>query len=355
MAEEGDDTEKTEAPSQRRLDDARQRGQVPASREVASFFLIAAAALLWAMMTGNGTGSLGRQLRGLLADAHRLTIDDGAAGSAALAALADAAGALALPALALIAAAVGASAVQNAVVWTSETLRPKLERISPLAGAKRLFSAAALAELLKSLAKIALAAAACGYVLWSDLPTTVRAVPLGPGRILARLEELGLRLLVATAVCAALIAGADWLWQRFKFMQEMRMSRRDLQDEHKQSEGDPVIRHRLKALRMERVRRRMMAEVPKSTVVVTNPTHFSVALRYDGAEGGAPTVVAKGVDHLALKIREVAEAHGVPVVESPPLARALYGTVEIGRAIAPEHYRAVAEIIGFVLRQKARP
>ena len=158
------------------------------------------------------------------------------------------------------------------------------------------------------------------------------------------------RLLLAIAAVLAVVAVLDWLHQRQRFMGEMRMSRHDLRDEHKQTEGDPVIKQRLRALRQSRARRRMMAEVPKATVVVTNPTHVAVALRYDAVARTAPTVVAKGADLVARRIRETAAAHAVPIVEIPPLARALHAAVEIGQTIPEAHYQAVAQVIGHILR-----
>ena len=157
------------------------------------------------------------------------------------------------------------------------------------------------------------------------------------------------RLVFAVAAFLLIVAGADWFWQRQRFMQRMRMSKEELKEDFKQSEGDPHIKARQKQLRTERARRRMIQAVPTATVVVMNPTHYAVALKYDANETPAPLCVAKGLDTLALKIREVAEAHGVPVIEDPPLARALYATVEIDGIIPPAHYEAVAKIIGFIL------
>ena len=350
MAEEKDQAERTEEPTQRRLDEARGKGRLVSSREVNNLFLIVTAALLWALAGGQVGRQLLAALRGLLMAATRPGAGDAGLEHLLGGPLQGALAALALPALAFVLAAIAPAVVQRAVVWSAEGPRPKIERLSPLAGVRRLFGPAALADLAKSLVKLALVVGASAAVLWPERARLLNAVGLGPLALLGLLHEMAGRLLLAIAVVLAPVALLDWLHQRQRFMGEMRMSRRDLQDEHKETEGDPVIRQRLRALRMSRARRRMMAEVPKATVVVTNPTHVAVALRYDARAGTAPTVVAKGQDLVAQRIREAAIAHGVPLVENPPLARALHAAVEVGRSIPEEHYQAVAQIIGHILR-----
>lgn len=244
--------------------------------------------------------------------------------------------------------------VQNGVVISLEAVAPRLERISPLAGFRRLFSLRSLAEFAKGVLKIAVVGAAGTALLWPAWPGMMRAVELEAAPLLAHARDLAVRLLVGVAAPVALIALLDLAHQRHDHRRRLRMSRRELRDEFKQTEGDPAIKGRLRALRMERARRRMMAEVPTSTVVVTNPTHVAVALRYEPPAMAAPEVVAKGADALARRIREVAEAHRVPVVENPPLARGLHATVEVGRQVPPAHYRAVAEVIAYVLRLRGR-
>ena len=162
------------------------------------------------------------------------------------------------------------------------------------------------------------------------------------------------RLVFATTALLVAIAAGDWLWQRQRFMARMRMSREELKEDFRQSEGDPHIKARQKQIRNERARRRMIQAVPTATMVVMNPTHYAVALKYEAGETAAPMCVAKGMDSLALKIREVAEAAGVPVIEDPPLARALYATVEVDDMIPPAHYEAVAKLIGFILNAGRR-
>ncbi len=356
MAEERrDQGEKTEEPTQRRLDKARERGQVPSSREVSSLFLFAAALLLFGVGTPAALPSLDLLFR-VPFDAVRETGPEhsplaAAAGHALLLGLALAV----VPLTAMAVAAVLASAVQNAIVWNREAFVPKPERISPARGLSRIFSLKGLAELVKSIAKIVFAGLAAAVVLVpeTDRLEAVPALPL-PSAV-AYMGSLGLRLLLAMTIAVLIIAAADYAWQRASHRREMRMTRQELKDEHKETEGDPMIRQRLRALRMERARTRMMAEVPQSTVVITNPTHYAVALRYVPEETPAPKVVAKGADLLALRIREIAREHRIPIVENPPLARLLYGSAEIGKFIPQAHYEAVAEIIATVMRLERGP
>ena len=171
---------------------------------------------------------------------------------------------------------------------------------------------------------------------------------------LSRLRIEALRVVIGVLAVMSVIAGADYLFQRYKHNQKLRMSRQEIKDEMRQSEGDPMVKARLRQLRQERARQRMMAAVPGADVVVTNPTHFAVALRYEGEVMSAPVVVAKGVDFIAQKIREVAKENDVPIVENRPLARALYDTVDIDQEVPPDHYKAVAEVIGYVMRLRGK-
>jgi flagellar biosynthetic protein FlhB len=350
MTEEQDKSQKTEAPSQRRLDEARGKGQLVVSREVNTLALFAMAAILWASAAPGAARAVTAAGRAILAQPHRLAADGAGLARVLAGQLAEIGPALLLPFLALLAAPIMSALLQNAVVWSSDPLRPKLERISPLAGVKRLFSARSLFELGKSLAKLALAGTALVLLLWPESRGIIAAGRLEAGPFLGYLADLVARTLAALAIAAAIVAAADYGHQRLQFMRQMRMSRRELQDEHKQSDGDPHVKQRFRALRLERARRRMIADVPKCTVVITNPTHVAVALRYVAGETAAPQLLAKGVDTLALKIREIAAANAIPVIENPPLARALHAGCQVGDLVPPAHYQAVAEIISYVLR-----
>jgi len=190
--------------------------------------------------------------------------------------------------------------------------------------------------------------------VWRDLEAVDAYAGLPAGALMERVWWLSVKLMIAVLAVMSAIAGLDWLYQRFDFTKQQRMTRQEIKDEFKQTEGDPMVKARLRQIRMERARQRMMAAVPEADVVITNPTHYAVAMKYEVDSMGAPKVVAKGVDHLALRIRELAKEHDVPVMENPPLARALCAAVEIDQEVPPEHYKAVAEIIAYVFRLQGR-
>lgn len=354
MAEEEDQSQKTEEPSQRKLDDARKKGQVASSRELNNALMISAAAAFVALLTPNIANDLSLVFTPFIASPHSFVISIDDLRLIAVDLLGNVGTALVLPALLFLAAALASNLMQNGLVVSAEPLKPKLEKLSPVSGAKRIFSLKSFVEFIKGLFKITLIGAAAVVLLWPDAATVIKSVEIEMAGVLAILQSLTLKLLVGVAALVLVIALLDLLYQRFEHQKQLRMSRKDLQDEYKQTEGDPHIKARLKGLRAERARRRMMADVPKATVVITNPTHFAVALLYESENMAAPRAVAKGADLTAFKIREIAEAHRVPIVENPPLARALYAAIEIGDDVPPEHYHAVAEVIGYVMRLERR-
>jgi flagellar biosynthetic protein FlhB len=239
--------------------------------------------------------------------------------------------------------------IQHRLVWSAESLKPKFSKISPLAGLKRLFSSQALANFAKGIVKLVVVGAVMLALLW---PQRYRLEGLVQTDILGTLlitRSLSLDLLAVVVAILFLVAAADYLFQYRQWFERQKMSLREMKEEFKQTEGDPLVKGKIRQLRQARMRKRMMAAVPKASVIITNPTHYAIALQYDrGME--APVCLAKGIDAVALKIREVAGAHSIPIVENPPLARALHATVEIDQEIPPEHYKAVAEIIGYVMK-----
>ena len=349
MAEEGDDTEKTEDPTRKRLDEALERGDVVKSQEVNTWFILAGAALVLMAFSGSIGIDLKTTLRGLIANAHRLPADGGGlirlAQQIGVATIA----AVGIPLLLLMLAAIGGNMVQHRVVWSVEALKPKLSKISPAAGMKRLFSAQALVNFAKGLAKLALIGGIMAATLWPQRGRLEGLVGTDPDVIVGVIKSLSLDVLGTVVAALAIIAVLDYLWQYRQWYDRQKMSVRELKEEFKQTEGDPAIKAKIRQLRQTRMRKRMMAQVPKASVVITNPTHFAVALHYEKGMN-APVCLGKGLDAVALKIREVAREADVPVVENPPLARALHATVEIDQEIPPEHYKAVAEVIGYVMR-----
>jgi flagellar biosynthetic protein FlhB len=356
MAEDQDKSDRTEHPTQKRLDDALQRGDVVKSQEVNTWFIMAGATLvLIGFSSGMGSG-LTTTMRGLIANAHQLRVDGKALIWLSGKIGAELIGVLAIPFVLLALAAIGGNLVQHRLVWTTDVLMPKFNRVSPGAGLKRLFSAQALANFAKGLLKLTVVGAVLTALLWPERQRLEGLTLTDPAAILPIVQALSLKLLGAVVAMLAVVAAADYLFQYRQWYSRQKMTLRELKEEFKESEGDPAVKGKLKQTRQQRMRKRMISEVPKATVVITNPTHYAIALQYEkGME--APLCVAKGVDALALKIREVAREHSVPIVENPPLARALHATVEVDAPIKPEHYKAVAEVIGFVmkLRRAVRP
>jgi flagellar biosynthesis protein FlhB len=348
MAEEQDDTEKTEDPTQKRLDEALKRGDVAKSQEVNTWFVIAAATLVLTTFSGSAGHGVAVTMRGLIANSFALRTD-----GPALFALFEKIGlellaVLAVPFLLLMLAAIAGNAIQHRLVWSFETMKPKLSKISPAAGLKRLFSAQALANFAKGLVKLVLIGAVLTALMWPERGRMMALSRSDIGAVVPLVTKLALKLMGAVVAMLAVVAAADYLFQYRQWYQKQKMSLRELKDEFKQSEGDPAVKGKMRQVRQARMRKRMMANVPKAAVVITNPTHYAVALQYERGMD-APVCVAKGLDALALKIREIAGAHDIPIVENPPLARTLHASVEVDQAIPPEHYKAVAEVIGYVL------
>lgn len=349
MADEKDDAEKTEDPTQKKLDDALERGDVAKSQEVNTWFIMTGATLIL-LVFANGIGaSLNTTMRGLIVNSHQISID-----STALLGLYQTVGlkilgVLAVPVLILMLAALAGNMIQHRLVWSAKSLEPKLSKISLIAGFKRMFSMQSVANFLKGIVKILVLGAVLTALMWPERDRIMALERTDPVAILPLAHTLALKIMSAVVALLAIMAVADFLFQYRRWYEKQKMSVRDIKDEFKQAEGDPIIKGKLKQLQYSRQRKRMMAQVPKAAVVITNPTHFAVALQYErGME--APVCVAKGADAIALKIREIAEEHRIPLVENPPLARALHATVEIDQAIPPEHYKAVAEVIGYVMR-----
>jgi flagellar biosynthetic protein FlhB len=349
MADERDDHDKSEDPTQKRLDDALKRGDVAKSQEVNAWFVIAGGTLVLLAFAGSMSHSLATSMRGMLANSHAIRIEGRGFLTIVQKIGIETIAAAAIPLLLLVLAAIFGNVIQHRLVWSTESLKPKLSKISPMSGFKRLFGKQGWANFVKGLFKIALLGAVMTALLWPERKRLDTMVTADPAAILPMTQELALQILGAVVAILAIIAAADFLFQYRQWFERQKMSFRELKEEFKQTDGDPLIKAKIRQIRESRVRKRMMASVPSASVVITNPTHYAVALKYERGMN-APVCVAKGLDAIALKIREVAEAHSVPVVENPPLARALHATVDIDGEIPAEHYQAVAEVIGYVMR-----
>jgi flagellar biosynthesis protein FlhB len=354
MAEGAEEDDKTEEPTQKRIDEARERGEIVYSTEVATAFSLLAVTMLVAFMAGPVTADLGRLLVGALANAPQFASDGHALMKLYVSVGGRVLGAVGLVALALCLAGVAARFVQDLPAWSAKRLEPKLDRLNPIEGAKRVFGKQAFGNFAKTSAKFIVVGAAVLMSLWPSDGTLSMIPLLDVASLGPYMQSRAVSLLIACTAAAAAIAIIDYIFVRQAHMKRLRMTKQELRDEYRQSEGDPQIRAKLRQLRQERAKKRMMSAVPGATVVITNPTHYAVALKYDREASPAPICVAKGVNDVALRIREVAEANGVTIMEDPPLARALYATAEIDEVIPREHFEAVAKVIGYVLRLAER-
>lgn len=354
MAEEQDDSQKTEDPTSRRLDEARKRGQVANSREVNNLLMLGVFSVSVLLFGGTAAGAIYKATMPFIespdivpADFEHLV----ALGWKLLGVLLLAG---AVPLVLAVIAAVGSGYLQFGLVFSADGIMPKLDKISPLAGLKRMFSMRSLAEFVRGLLKLAVVGTVAMFLIVPEVAHLNRLIGMEMVQLLGETKALLAKLLIGVVSIVAAIAAIDVIYQRLQHMREMRMSRQEIKDEFKETEGDPLVKGRLRQLRMERTRRRMMAQVPQSDVVVTNPTHYAVALKYDPNSMGAPKMMAKGVDKVAQKIREVAKEHGIPIVENPPLARGLFAAVDVDQEVTPEFYKAVAEIISYIFKLKRR-
>ena len=358
MADDKDPESKTEEASPRKLEEARKKGDVARSNEIPQALSLLGAASVLLVAGGWFCANMAETLLPFIAQPHEMIggLEAGAGVEIGMHALWAAAPFLAAIMVATIVGGVGGSVGQSGgLIFSGEKLKPKWDKLNPIKGFGRIFGPDGLMQFAQTLAKLI----AVGVVAWFVLKPHARELEnmaaMSPLAILPMVRDLAIALLAATLVFLAFTAVGDFIWQKMRFAKRMRMTKEETKEDYKQSEGDPHIKAKLKQIRMQRSRQRMMQNVPKATVIVTNPTHYSVALRYEPDEGdAAPICVAKGVDAVALRIREVAREHEVPIVENVPLARALYAAVDIDETIPREHFEAAAKVIGFVMQKRKR-
>lgn len=358
MAEDADQESKTEEATPRKLQDARKKGDFARSPDVAAALSLGGAVAVLLIGGGHFSSQIAEDLLPFIARPHAMLggLEAGAGVEIGMQALKAVTPFLAFLMLAvMLGGVVGNLAQSQGFILTTEKLKPKWSTVSPLSGFKRIFGPDGLVQFLKTFLKLVAIGAVCWWVLKPHIREFENMAAMSPMAILPLAMRLAGELFLAALVFLGLTAGGDYIWQRIRFARRMRMTKQEYKDDFKQSEGDPHVKAKLRQVRMQRSRQRMMQAVPGATVVVTNPTHYSVALRYEPDEGdAAPVCVAKGVDALALRIREMAREHDVPVVENVPLARALYASVDVDEIIPRDHFEAAAKVIGFVMQQRRR-
>jgi flagellar biosynthetic protein FlhB len=354
MSEEQDDSQKTEEPTTKKLEETRKKGQVALSREMNHWVMILAATILIGAVGGSVLGDLKDHLKIYIEQAHAFPSVPGGLMVALTASFWEIVGIMTLPFLALLFAAFISPFVQVGALFAPQVIKPDLSKISPMKGLKRLFSMRSIMEFVKGILKLILIGGVAALLIMPYMGQIEHLVGAPMSVMMDEFMEIFIRMMTGILVVLLVIAVIDISFQRKAHYKKLRMTKQEVKDEHKQSEGDPHVKGRLRQLRAERARQRMMAAVPTADVVITNPTHYSIALKYDTDQMEAPVCVAKGVDDVALRIRELAKESGVTVYEAPPLARAMYDVIEIDEMIPMEHYKAVAEIISYVFRLKGK-
>ncbi|GGF47836.1 flagellar biosynthesis protein FlhB [Azorhizobium oxalatiphilum] len=349
MADDTDKESKTEEASEKKISDALEKGNVPFSREAALFAGMLGILAVLTFFVINPVRVLTTELTHFLDDpaGFRLnsTEDAVSLGWGVLMLM----GQVLLPAvLVLGAAGLIASLFQNTPRLVLERIKPQFSRINPVSGAGRIFGKQGFIEFGKSTFKFLAIAIICGVLLYSEQGRVINAMYSEPLLLPSVMLSLAVRLVSAVCVATIVLVALDLVWSRFHWRAELRMSKQEVKDEHKQAEGDPMVKARMRSLAMQRARQRMISAVPKASLVIANPTHYAIAMYYDRQKGGAPLVVAKGTDLIALKIREIAERHDIPIIEDKPLARAMYDAVQVDQWIPQEFYRPVAKILYFI-------
>jgi flagellar biosynthetic protein FlhB len=353
MADTGQD--RTERATGKRRQEARKRGQVAISREVPSTLILMTALGVFTFAGGHVMERMTALIAGMYANLHTIRLrgidDAGALATDSLVAVLT----LLLPVcLPLLVAGIAGNVAQIGLEFHAESMAPKFSKLNPVAGLKRLVSLRGLVEVVKSILKLAFVGAIAGAVVWGCLAQFPALMRLDLGGIWEFTQDGAYRMVLYVTLALVLLAFLDYAYQRWQYEQSLKMTKQEVKDERKQSEGDPQVKARIRSLQRQAAYQRMMAEVPNADVVITNPTHLAVALRFDAAEMAAPRVVAKGADFTAERIRDTAREHRIPLVENKPLAQALYKTADIGDYVPVELYRAVAEVLAYVYRLKGK-
>ncbi|KAA0699498.1 flagellar biosynthesis protein FlhB [Neorhizobium sp. P12A] len=345
MADEDKDS-KTEDPTGKKMQDAVLKGNIPVSREITLFASMLATFVYLIFFLPDRVGRMGEILRDLFEKSDQWNIETGPDVMSLFARIGWEVAYLMLPAIALFFVfGIGSSFAQNMPSFVWDRLMPDFSRVSPTKGWQRIASVPGLIEFGKALTKVLIVGVIMFFVLRSDFLHAIDALYSDPQTLFVRLFDVTRKILLVVLLASAVIGAIDLFWTRHHWYEQLKMTKQEVKDEFKQSQGDPAVKGRQRALMRARARQRMMNNVPRATLVIANPTHFAVALRYVREENDAPVVVAKGQDLIALRIREIAEEAGIPVFEDPPLARSMFAQVSVDSVIPSVFYKAVAELI----------
>lgn len=353
MAE--DEDSKTEQATPKKLQDAQDKGQVLQSQEIKTWFAFLGMVIIligWIRILGRHVAGV---LENHLANLDRIPIEGASFVDWLIQIIVSIAIYLSVPAAIIVLMTLIATRMLHPFIFTLEKLKPNFKKLNPITGMKKFVSSQMIIELVKTILKVSFVSIVVFSVVYPQRAKIDRMLISSTEVLLEVIYEMAVQLLVACLLLVTIVAVIDYAYQHYKFYKSLKMTKQEVKDERKQSDGDPQVKGRLAKIRMERAAQRMMANIPNADVVVTNPTHFAVALEYKHGQMDVPVLVAKGVDHMAFRIREVAEEHNIPIMENPPVARLLYATVEVDQEIPPDHYKAVAGVISHIMKlSKAR-
>jgi len=349
MAEE-DESQKTEEPTAKKLRDAAEKGEVASSQEMKTLVMLLAAALMLAAYADFIANSIVGNLQVFMSRAHEISSDETGMLKVLAGLMQNLLMIMMLPFGIFIVAAVISNRTQHKFTFTGEKLKPDLKNLSPMKGIKKIFGKRFFVEFGKINGKLITVGGVIAIIVYPERSRLDTIMTLPPIEILALVHMMAIKLLVGVIIIMLIIAALDFSFQKYQHHKKLKMTKQEVKDENKQSDGDPKVKARLRQIRFDRHAQRMMAAVPRADVVITNPTHYAVALEYKHETMEVPILIAKGIDEVALRIRERAEEYDIPILENPPLARALHASVEIDEEIPPDHYKAVAAVISQILK-----
>ena len=352
VAEDEDEASKTEEPSERKISKAREEGDIAISQDAKSFIMILGMLfVVWQIIPLMGRWFY-RYFVLFIERPETIPVDSRHLQLLFLDCFVDFLKIMGIPFTVFLVLGIGASLLQTGFVYAPKKLMPDWNKLNIFAALPKFINMKKIVESLKGIIKITLITWIAVWILTPYLGKSELMPDMDPVAVLRFIHKIVVLLIFTVVLGVLAIAIADFAYQKYSHLKKLRMTKQEVKDEYKQTEGDPLIKSRIRQIRNERARRRMMDNVPKADVVIVNPTHYAVALKYDMNTMDAPVVTAKGVDNVALRIREVAEEHDVPIVENPPLARALFASVDLDQSIPEEHFKAVAEVIGYVMQLK---
>lgn len=352
--EQQDDSQKTEDATPKKMEESRKKGQVALSREINNWIMLLTGTIVILAIGPGAMSDLKILMKTFIESAHLMPSVPGGFGYI----LGDMFWAvmkiLTLPLIIFLMAAFAGPFFQVGPLFAPEVIKPDFSKVSPMKGFKRLFSMRSIMEFVKGILKIGIIGVVGVILLMPFYDSVDHMIGLPLMAMMEEMQSLVLRLMTGILVVLLVVAVIDLVYQRYEHNKQMRMTKQELKDEYKQTEGDPHVRAKLRQLRQDKARARMMQAVPEADVIITNPTHYSLALKYDPETMDAPVLLAKGIDEVAMRIREVAKEHDIPLFENKPLARVLYDTVELDQIIPEEHYQAVAEVISYIFQLKGK-